>query len=258
MRIVDLTHLATIPFSVSAVKAFQQRKVRFSYRVRHRPYNGFLFIEKGECRYHWEGGSITLGPGAIIYLPLESQHSFDVFTDEYSYIRIDFILRDETGERILFSDRPMLITPNANNYCQDRIQKLNACFLEKANNFKSFSYLCALLAELSSDVHVGASKISPAIQMIHDNLLKPIDAEKLADLCGLSQSQMYRLFKDETGTSPVEYRNRLRVEKACILLSEKEFTVGEIAEMLGFESIFYFSRVFKKHIGVAPTHYVKK
>jgi len=257
MRIVDLTHLATIPFSISGVKAFKQSKLRSSYTVRHRPYNGFLYIEKGECRYRWDGGNITLGPGAIIYLPLESKHSFDVTTDELTYIRIDFIIRDNVNERILFNNRPMLITEKANNYCQDRIQKLNACFLEKANNFKSFSYLCSLLAELSSDVQAGASKVSPAIQMIHANLLKPIDAENLADLCGLSQSQMYRLFKEETGTSPVEYRNRLRVEKACILLDENEFTVGEIAEMLGFESIFYFSRVFKKHKGIAPTRYGK-
>ncbi len=257
MRIVDLTHLATIPFSISGVKAFQQHKPRSSYRVRHRPYNGFLYIENGECRYHWDGGNLTFGPGAILYLPFESQHSFDVLTEKLTYIRIDFILKDNVGERLLFSDRPMLITPNASNYCQDRIKKLNACFLEKANNFKSFSYLCSLLAELSSDVQAGASKISPAIQMIHANLLKPIDSENLAELCGLSQSQMYRLFKEETGASPVEYRNRLRVEKACILLNEKEFTVGEIAEMLGFESIFYFSRVFKKHKGIAPTYYAK-
>ncbi len=255
MRVENLIRLATMPFSVSGVKAFRQHKTHSTYHVRHRPCNGFLYFEKGDCRYRWDGGSAMIHPGAILYLPLESMHYFDVLTDEITYIRIDFTLQDEAGEYLLFSEQPMLITQQTSSYCQDRIQKLNACFLEKANNFKSVSYLCSLLAELSADVQAGISKISPAIQTIHANMLKPLDAESLAELCGLSQSQMYRLFKEETGTSPVEYRNRLRVEKACILLREKEFTVGEIAEMLGFESIFYFSRVFKKHKGVAPSCY---
>ena len=255
MRVVNLIQLATMPFSVSGVKAYRQHKTCGTYRVRHRPCNGFLYFEKGSCRYRWDGGSSMIHPGAILYLPFESMHQFEVLTEEISFIRIDFTLQDEVGGRLIFNDSPMLITQQTSSYCQDRIQKLNACFLEKANNFKSVSYLCSLLAELSAEVQAGTSKISPAIQTIHANLLKPLDAESLAELCGLSQSQMYRLFKEETGTSPVEYRNRLRVEKACILLREKEFTVGEIADMLGFESIFYFSRVFKKQKGVSPSRY---
>ena len=66
---------------------------------------------------------------------------------------------------------------------------------------------------------------------------------------------MYRLFREETGTTPIEYRNRLRIQRACQLLRGRECTIGEIAALLGFESVYYFSRVFKKLTGVAPSRW---
>ncbi len=68
---------------------------------------------------------------------------------------------------------------------------------------------------------------------------------------------MYRAFKKETGLSPIEYRNRLRIERARTLLSRDICSVSEAAKLLGFESVYYFSRVFKQHTGVAPSQYGK-
>ncbi len=55
--------------------------------------------------------------------------------------------------------------------------------------------------------------------------------------------------------SPVKYITQLRVEKAKELLITNRYKVSEIAEMCGFENVYYFSNVFKKQVGVSPKTY---
>ena len=55
------------------------------------------------------------------------------------------------------------------------------------------------------------------------------------------------------GMSPVEYRNKLRMQKAAILLRTGSSTVGEVAEAVGISDIKYFSKLFKRCIGVSPS-----
>ena len=54
------------------------------------------------------------------------------------------------------------------------------------------------------------------------------------------------------GMSPVEYRNRLRINRATELLKTGEYTVGEAAESVGIRDIKYFSKLFKRYAGVNP------
>jgi len=70
-----------------------------------------------------------------------------------------------------------------------------------------------------------------------------------------------KLFKKEVGVSPLEYMTNLRMKSAETLLTAmwtNEYTISEIAQMCGFENSLYFSRVFKKHFGCAPSGYVKR
>jgi len=60
-----------------------------------------------------------------------------------------------------------------------------------------------------------------------------------------------------TGFSVNEYRNLARVRKAKELLANSGYSITEISEILGFESITYFERVFKKHTDVTPLRYRK-
>lgn len=70
-----------------------------------------------------------------------------------------------------------------------------------------------------------------------------------------------KLFKKEVGVSPLEYMTALRMKSAETLLSAmwtNEYSITEIAQMCGFEDALYFSRVFKKYYGCAPSNYSKK
>ena len=70
-----------------------------------------------------------------------------------------------------------------------------------------------------------------------------------------------KLFKKEVGVSPLEYMTSLRMKSAETLLTSmwtNEYTISEIAQMCGFEDALYFSRVFKKYYGCAPSNFSKR
>jgi AraC-like DNA-binding protein len=63
------------------------------------------------------------------------------------------------------------------------------------------------------------------------------------------------LFKQKTGFAPMEYFNQLKVQKACQYLLFTDLRIKEIAEQLGMEDPYYFSRMFKGVMGLSPKEY---
>ncbi|TLV03241.1 AraC family transcriptional regulator [Dyadobacter luticola] len=90
---------------------------------------------------------------------------------------------------------------------------------------------------------------------IHENCTGVIDMEKLATQNGVSYGWFRKSFKEVTGTSPGQYHLNLKIEKACEMLRETSFSISEIAYKAGFESEFYFSRIFRKKMTVTPSAY---
>jgi AraC family transcriptional regulator, arabinose operon regulatory protein len=82
----------------------------------------------------------------------------------------------------------------------------------------------------------------------------------LASLANLSVSHFVRRFRRRTGFAPLDYFTRLKMQRACEALDSTDRRVGEIAQALGYEDPYHFSRVFKNTIGRSPSAYrgVKK
>lgn len=81
--------------------------------------------------------------------------------------------------------------------------------------------------------------------------------EELSESFFISKSYLSRIFREVTGFSVNEYRNLARVRKARELLAGSGYSITEISEILGFESVTYFERVFKKHTDMTPLKYRK-
>ena len=71
----------------------------------------------------------------------------------------------------------------------------------------------------------------------------------------MSESHFRALFHQWAGMGPVQYRNRLRISHAQSYLVNSPMRVDKIAAMVGFDDVFYFSRLFKKITGVSPRAY---
>ena len=84
--------------------------------------------------------------------------------------------------------------------------------------------------------------------------------ESIADVArqlGYGKSRLYSLFTREVGMAPNDYRQRLRIKRCCERLSKTADSITAIGIENGFHSSQYFSRVFKKYVGVTPTNYRK-
>lgn len=91
---------------------------------------------------------------------------------------------------------------------------------------------------------------------IYNNLSDNISLQELAAGCGYNQDYIYRVIHRETGLSTLQYINRIRFDEACRLILHSELSISEIAWNLGFGSIQYFSRFFRKYAGISPSEYL--
>lgn len=89
---------------------------------------------------------------------------------------------------------------------------------------------------------------------IEDNLSNELfSINKMSKVTGVSKSQLYRKITSITGRSPNYFLRDIRLEKARILLQQKEGNISEVAYRVGFNSPGYFTRVFKERYGTLPT-----
>ncbi len=103
---------------------------------------------------------------------------------------------------------------------------------------------------------IGATgRLSDVLVWIVDNLNDHIDVEKLATKAGMSSRHFARLFKKSIGTTPAQYVEHLRLDKARMLLVEGSGLVHQIALAVGFSNPDSFRRAFERCFAVSPTLY---
>ncbi|AZK45939.1 response regulator transcription factor [Paenibacillus lentus] len=95
------------------------------------------------------------------------------------------------------------------------------------------------------------------MEYIHEHYAEDITLAGLADKVYISRNYLSMIFKNITGETFNNYLTRVRIEKARELLMEKKVLVYEVAEMVGYKNVPYFSTVFKKITGMNPTEIVK-
>ncbi len=100
-------------------------------------------------------------------------------------------------------------------------------------------------------------EISLAVQTMNREYEKNDSLEDYAKMCRMSKYHFLRIFKSVVGCSPIEYRNRIRLEHAKELLSDTNQTVGEIGSAVGYTSNVYFCNAFKAKFGMSPSRYRK-
>lgn len=127
-------------------------------------------------------------------------------------------------------------------------------------------YLCDSIAYLNSQLQKAVEFIKFATQgdpcqricqYIDENLSSPLKLKTIADIFGYNSAYLGKLFARETGDHFNNYVDKQRIKKAKDYL-EKGFSVSQACELSGFASTDYFTRKFKKYVGLLPSEYKKK
>jgi AraC family transcriptional regulator, arabinose operon regulatory protein len=97
--------------------------------------------------------------------------------------------------------------------------------------------------------------IEGVVDYMLNNINNTCSLEDFADYIKMSKYHFVRRFKEKTGYSPVDYFNRLKIQKACELLDTSPLSIKEISHFLAYTNPFYFSEVFKRITGYSPKEY---
>ena len=225
-----------------------------------------MFLREGECNFHIGGESYAALPGDIMIANSAEIHSFTVKKRIRFY---SLLLFPSFFDDIDDSGLKLVNIVKSDGYVSECFEEMYREYTadEKMSDMMLKSYAYRLVAYLGRKYAIEEGVESPdnqklrrlhsLLEYISNNYYEKISTKDLANYCFLSEEHLCRFFKKTVGKTISEYINQYRVEKAVILLSNTEETIGNIGASVGYEDINYFSRVFKRIKGITPKEYRK-
>ena len=128
------------------------------------------------------------------------------------------------------------------------------------NRIKAAALATMIITQIGSLLERGSRKrtLPKSIAYIREHFTENIDKSTLAAMDGLGASQYHSLFKKVMGRTPAAYITSLRMRKARELLLDPNLPIADVSEQCGYDDALYFSRVFRRTVGVSPSEYRKR
>ena len=224
-------------------------------------------LSYNELIYHFNGKSTVRFNGKVLYVE-ENTIRFLPKGENKEYI----VEKESPGECIdVFFDTNIPISNEASiiKICENTIianffKKIFAVWVSKNEGyyFECISLLYRILAEMQKQKYISKNQynaIKPAIEYIEENFRgSKISVSYLANKCGISEDYLKKLFIKKFGMAPKKYIIQLKINHACDLLRAERYSITQVADLCGYEDVYYFSRQFKKYIGVTPSVFEKR
>lgn len=229
----------------------QDQSIQGTRHMAGRRLHGFIIKLKGATEYAAGENRWLLEAGQILYVPQGSAYQIRQVEPGYSYV-VNFTCPVEMQMGKLPLPPEMDITQAA--------EKLLRSY-QKGSVYGALGCLYGILekTDLAGRYVSPREKqlLEPVIAYLQAHLTEPdLDVGGLAELAGVSQVYLRRIFKKQQGVSPAGYVIRQRLQLAqALLLGGEQLTVAQVANMAGFRDPLYFSRLFKQQLGLSPTEY---
>lgn len=249
------------------------------------PFTRLYYVTEGSAQIELPDGIYTLSPKHMYFIPAFTIHTnicksnfvhyyLHIYEDHYSDndwldhwkfpVEIEATDLDLALFKRLCEINPHMTlqksdpTTYDNNptLMQNLIKNRQRAFCDKVESRGIvFQLLSRFFKQGQSIIEMEDNRIAKTVLYIRKHLNEAIELEKLAEISCLSKDHFIRLFKKELGTTPLQYINQKKIEKAQLLLITEELAVKEIAFQLAFDDYSYFNRLFKKTTGVTPQEY---
>ena len=207
----------------------------------------------------------SYGAAVIIYFKAELFYNLGSAVCDYAYLTPFFGLSQEILPMLRASDPAAALVHEA-------LGKLLRCYFnspqDRYSKIGCKAYLSEILYLLSK--HLGTSELARAeylrrreqaqrlgalIDYLNNNYGEKITVPLAAAMVGMSQSHFMRYFKQAAGKTFVDYLTHLRIHKARLLLPDKNLSIAEISNQVGFTDQSYFDKRFKEHFSKSPREY---
>lgn len=248
-------------------------KAKFHYRERLHGSDQHILIYccEGKGSVQIKKETYTIHPGNFIIIPQGFAHSYSADegdpwtiywihfkgTSSTSIIKAFELKNNSFKGSVTYQDSRIRLFEDiyANlemGYSIDNLCYANMCLQHFLSSFIYYdNYNVA-------DRKQSVETINVSINFMQQHIDEMLPLQAMAQSVNLSASHFSLLFKKKTGFPPIEYFNHLKVQKACQYLLFTDLRIKEIADKLGIEDQYYFSRLFTKVMGTSPANYRTK
>jgi len=264
------TNIITKTFYITDIGYYP--KANYHYRTRKKGTDEFILIycTEGQGKLIIAGEQIPVLPNRYYIIPKKTAHKYSA--DQLNpwsiyWMHFDGIIAQSMFDRYSSSLHNYEIVP----FDSSRIEQFNQIFqilssdyvmprLEYANilGLNLLTSLVYLEIDRSLQVNDRNDLVDDIIDFLTKNLDKSLKSEDIAKKFNYSSSYLFNLFKKRTGYSLIHFFNLKKSQKACEYLNYTDLSVKEISFKMGFQDPLYFSRLFKRYIGVSPKAYKTK
>lgn len=222
-------------------------------------YNELIYHISGKSVVIFNGQQLETTEDTIRFLPAGEVNEYTVDRIERGEC-IDIVF----DTNVPISDEAFVLKLKQSEKIKGLFKKTFSIWVAKNDGyyFECVSLIYKIFAELQKKNYIPENQflaIKPAIEYIENNFLdKKITAEELTSCCKISYPYIKKLFIKKFGIPPIKYSIQLKINYACDLLKSDLYTISQIAEMCGYNDIYFFSRQFKEYMGIAPTDFISK
>ena len=238
----------------------------------------FLMINSGSTICRTDEGEYVGNAGELIFINSRVPHMTEVLADGTNNTLIQFrspspvqnsamrymmryLRSNDIGCHVFKKDDPDLdeAVSIVNDMRRENREKSNAFeYYLMADIYRMIALLHrkGLMADGSAPDIKAMEKIVPVIEFIDSNYTEHLELETFSRVLNLNEYYFCRLFKKATGSTVTDYLNFVRICKAEKLL-KTDMSISEISFNVGFSSLSYFNRIFKKYKFCSPTEYRK-
>ena len=244
--VITKVHSASTMFNQENAKARRNCRSRWAVVMKY----------EGETIYTSEGKQFLSNRNHIILLPKGCAYSW-LCTAAGHFSIIEFECPETHTEPLTF---PLKNSEKLLKMFQDLEYKRNLkkSMTEMESIRDLYNILLALAPEAEPYAPSGKlESIAPAIRYISQNYNQKITNDALAARTGLSTVYFRKLFTQIMGIAPIAYVQELRIAKAKEMLRSEYTSLADLAQALGYNSLYHFSKMFKLHTGISPSEYAK-
>jgi len=224
----------------------------------------FVYVTQGEASFFTNGQELSVKERDMVHLPGNTAYHSQWLKDS-RFVVVDLSLCDENEERIRFGENPCVLFRDVNHLYDGLLADL----AEKAESLGPFDWLERIyltfrfLYNVARDITKTEtdekySLIQNGVVYLENNFAEDFTVNDLAAVCALSPGYFCKLFMECKGTSPTDYKNRLRIRRASELLRGENCTVSEAADQVGIKDVKYFGKLFRRYMGLKPSELKKK
>jgi len=253
------------------LKIYSDDYVRYHW---HDEYE-FIFSEGGGVHCTVNGNHVSLEPGTALLIQPGDLHAVSADGPQQVTEIVAHPSFWATEEELaLFSGKLRFQTQfspkdPADAAIVERLRGIKRCYNERGFGYEFrmkslFSEIfAAMLAQgryhVETQESAKGSDVSESLfSYVHQHYADDLSLERLAELSHYSRSYVIKLFKKNTGQTPIEYINRYRLDRAKSFLQDPKNSVLDVSLMCGFQNVGYFIRIFKSHFGMTPGVYRKE